>query len=82
MLLALRCIESVEPTTELRTPCLQERYVVCDIFCIGWNIIAVDDLRSAKHVSNCIPSTKKTLSFCSHDQCSSEVVLPTSAGDR
>ena len=30
----------------------------CDIFCIDWNIIAVDELYSEKHVSNAIPLHK------------------------
>ena len=54
----LRCIASILHTTELRTPCLQDRYALCETFCIGWNFIAVDELHSAKHVSNDIPLHK------------------------
>ena len=32
--------------------------LLCEIFCIGWNIIAVDDLRSAKHVLHGVPLHK------------------------
>ena len=57
--------------------------LLSEIFCIGWNIIAVDDIRSAKHVSNGIPLHKLCGWFCSHDECSTEVaLLPISAGDR
>ena len=60
LLLALRRIASVKHPTELRIPCPDfRRYkLLRDTFCFGWNIIAVNNLRSAKHISNGIPLHK------------------------
>ena len=58
LLLELRPIASVEHTISLGFPVFRRDKLLCDLFCVGWNIIAVDDLRSAKHVSNGIPQHK------------------------
>ena len=55
-------IASEQNVTEIATPCVPERYVLNDVLWIVWNIIAVDEIHRAEHVSKGI-SLHKLYSF-------------------